>query len=99
MIQLPAGFHLRRDTLARSVVVRRTWPVFLDLCVAGILLACFYAIVQIARYWNSSPRTDFAISLSPHALPVYAFFSIVRIGIAYVLSLAFALTYGYIAAY
>ena len=99
MIQLPAGFHLRRDTLARSVVVRRSWPVFLDLCVAGLLLACFYAVVQIARYWNSTPRTDFAISLSPHALPMYAFFSIVRIGFAYLLSLAFALIYGYIAAY
>ncbi|WP_263409581.1 ABC transporter permease [Terriglobus tenax] len=99
MIQLPAGFHLRRDTLARSVVVRRSWPVFLDLCVAGILLAAFYAVVQIARYWNSSPRTDFNISLSPHALPMYAFFSVVRIGIAYLLSLAFALIYGYIAAY
>jgi NitT/TauT family transport system permease protein len=32
-------------------------------------------------------------------LPVYAFYSIVRMAIAYMLSLAFAVTYGYIAAY
>ena len=31
-------------------------------------------------------------------LPLYAFYSLVRIGIAYVLSLAFALAYGYLAA-
>jgi len=33
------------------------------------------------------------------ALPKYAFFSVVRITIAYFLSLAFALVYGYVAAY
>ncbi len=33
------------------------------------------------------------------SLPVYAFYSVMRIGIAYVLSLIFAITYGYIAAY
>ena len=39
------------------------------------------------------------ISHSIGALPVYAFYSIVRIGIAYLLSLVFAIAYGYIAAY
>ena len=39
------------------------------------------------------------ISRSPRALPLYAFYSVVRIAIAYVLSLLFALVYGYIAAY
>ncbi len=39
------------------------------------------------------------ISSSIGALPLYAFYSIVRMAIAYMLSLAFAVTYGYIAAY
>ena len=39
------------------------------------------------------------ISHSVRALPVYAFYSVIRIGIAYLLSLTFAISYGYIAAY
>ena len=39
------------------------------------------------------------ISHSLGALPAYAFYSMVRIGIAYLLSLTFAISYGYIAAY
>ena len=39
------------------------------------------------------------IRRSPRALPVYAFYSLVRMAVAYLLSLAFALSYGYIAAY
>ena len=39
------------------------------------------------------------ISQSPRALPLYAFYSVVRIGLAYLLSLVFAVGYGYIAAY
>src|SRR6202012_43823 len=36
---------------------------------------------------------------SPTMLPLYAFYSCVRIGVAYLLSLLFAVGYGYIAAY
>jgi NitT/TauT family transport system permease protein len=39
------------------------------------------------------------ISLSVRALPLYAFYSVARIAIAYLLSLIFAVSYGYIAAY
>ena len=39
------------------------------------------------------------ISQSPRALPLYAFYSMVRIGLAYLLSLVFAIGYGYVAAY
>ncbi|WP_263365756.1 ABC transporter permease [Edaphobacter bradus] len=88
-----------RETMARSQVLRRSWPVVLDLCVAGIGLACFYGVVQIAKYWFGHPVPEITISLSPRALPRYAFYSVVRIGLAYVLSLLFAVAYGYIAAY
>jgi NitT/TauT family transport system permease protein len=88
-----------RETLARSQVLKRSWPVVLDLCVAGIGLACFYAVVRIANYWFGHPIPEIVISLSPRALPLYAFYSVVRIGLAYLLSLVFAVGYGYVAAY
>ncbi|MEG9437288.1 ABC transporter permease subunit [Edaphobacter sp. HDX4] len=101
MIQLPDSFSYFRDreTLARSQVLRRSWPFLLDLCVAGIGLACFYAVVQLARYWFGHPMPEIVISLSPSALPRYAFYSVVRIWLAYALSLIFAIGYGYTAAY
>ena len=48
---------------------------------------------------DQKPIPVVAISSSISALPVYAFYSIVRMAIAYMLSLAFAVSYGYIAAY
>ncbi|HEX2917483.1 MAG TPA: ABC transporter permease, partial [Edaphobacter sp.] len=101
MIQLPDSFsYVRgRETLARSQALRRSWPFVLDLCVAGIGLACFYGVVQLARYWFGHPMPEITISLSPRALPRYAFYSVVRIWLAYALSLFFAIAYGYTAAY
>src|SRR6201992_2352032 len=69
------------------------------MCVAGIGLACFYGVVYIAKYWFGHAEPEIVISLSPRALPVYACYSLVRIGLAYLLSLIFAIGYGYIAAY
>src|SRR4030081_2919289 len=88
-----------RETLARAQVLRRSWPVVLDLCVAGIGLACFYGVVVIAQYWFGHAEPEIVISQSPRALPLYAFYSVVRIGLAYLLSLLFAVVYGYLAAY
>jgi NitT/TauT family transport system permease protein len=88
-----------RETLARAQVLRRTWPFVLDLCVAAIGLAIFYAIVRIAMFWAGPQSDQIVISLSPRALPLYAFYSVVRIFLAYLLSLFFAIAYGYIAAY
>ena len=101
MMKLPDSFlNIRnRETLSRSQVLERSWPFVLDLCVAGIGLACFYGIVVIARYWFGHPEPEIVISQSPRALPLYAFYSVVRIGLAYILSLIFAVGYGYIAAY
>jgi NitT/TauT family transport system permease protein len=71
----------------------------MDLCIAFLGLACFYAIVRIAMFWAGRPEPEMVVSLSPRALPQYAFYSVVRIGLAYLLSLLFAISYGYIAAY
>ncbi len=87
------------NTFARSLVPERTWPVFLDLVVAAFCLAGFYSIIFVARYWFSFPVPEVVINRSPSALPLYAFYSIVRTIAAYFLSLIFAVGYGYIAAY
>ena len=101
MIQLPESFsNIRgRETLARAQVLKRSWPFVLDLGVAAIGLACFYGVVVIARYWFGHPEPEIVISQSPRALPLYAFYSMVRITLAYLLSLVFAVGYGYLAAY
>ena len=101
MIHRPDSFsYIRgREILARAQVLKRTWPFVMDLCIAFLGLACFYAIVRIAMFWAGRPEPEMVVSLSPRALPQYAFYSVVRIGLAYLLSLLFAISYGYIAAY
>jgi NitT/TauT family transport system permease protein len=101
VIRFPQSFSNipGRETLARSQVLQRTWPFVLDMCVAGIGLACFYGVVYIAKYWFGGAQPEIVISQSPRALPQYAFYSMVRIGLAYLLSLFFAIGYGYLAAY
>jgi NitT/TauT family transport system permease protein len=101
MRTFPEGFSNLpgRETLARSQAFKRSWPFVMDVAVAAIGLAVFYCIVLIAKFWAGPPNTEMTISLSPRALPGYAFYSVVRIGLAYVLSLVFAVGYGYTAAY
>jgi len=69
----------------------------LVMCAAGIAL--FYGIVEVSRNWLGPYRPQVEISRSLGALPVYAGYSLLRIALAYVCSLVFALVYGYIAAY
>jgi NitT/TauT family transport system permease protein len=84
---------------ARSLVTVRTWPFVIDVGIAACGLALFFAVVHTGQYWMGQPVPVVPISHSIGALPIYAFYSIVRIGIAYLLSLTFAITYGYTAAY
>jgi NitT/TauT family transport system permease protein len=90
---------LRVPTLSRTLVMQRSWPVVLDLTVAAFCLAVFYCVVLLGRYWFGHTVPSAEISQSARALPLYAFYSIVRIGVAYLLSLVFAVGYGYYAAY
>jgi NitT/TauT family transport system permease protein len=85
--------------LARTLVTVRTWPVVIDAGVGLCGLAVFFGIIHMAAYWMGSPAPVVPIAHSVRALPAYAFYSVVRIGIAYLLSLIFAVTYGYMAAY
>jgi NitT/TauT family transport system permease protein len=62
-------------------------------------LALFYALLAVARTWIAPVTEHAEISLAPSALPKYAMFSVLRIAIAYFVSLVFAIVYGYTAAY
>lgn len=88
-----------RPLLSRAVIGERTWSVLLDLAVFAALLAGIQGLLVITQYWFGAATPAVQISRSPRALPLYAFFSVVRIALAYLLSLVFALAYGYIAAY
>lgn len=88
-----------RHTFSRELIGERTWPFFIDLGVAAALLAGFYATLWIGKFWFSTAIPEVAIHREPSYLPLYAFYSTVRIFIAYILSLVFAIAYGYIAAY
>jgi NitT/TauT family transport system permease protein len=88
-----------RLAFSRALLVERSWPVVLDFGVGAVLLAGFYGVLLVGRYWASGAVPEVAISLSPTKLPAYAFYSCVRIFLAYLLSLVFAIGYGYMAAY
>ncbi len=70
-----------------------------DLLMFAAAIALFYGVLVIARTWLGPFTPEVEISRSPWALPAYAGYSLLRITIAYILSLAFTLVYGYIAAY
>ena len=66
---------------ARSLVTVRTWPFFIDAGVAICALAAFFAVVSTGVYWLGKPIPMVPISNSIGALPLYAFYSIVRMSI------------------
>jgi len=77
---------------------RWSFAFLIDLAVFLFIFAGVYGIYAIGRAWLGPVLPEAEISQSPRALPLYAFYSLVRIVIAYILSLLFALAYGYIAA-
>jgi NitT/TauT family transport system permease protein len=70
-----------------------------DLLMFGAAIAVFYGLLVVGRTWLGPFTPEVEISRSLLALPAYAGYSLLRITIAYFLSLAFTLVYGYIAAY
>jgi NitT/TauT family transport system permease protein len=69
-----------------------------DVIMFAAAIALFYGVAMVGRSWlgPAVPSADISRSLS--ALPAYAGYSLLRITIAYGLSLGFALVYGYVAA-
>jgi NitT/TauT family transport system permease protein len=70
-----------------------------DLIMFAAGIALFYAVVRVGHSWLGPFTPSVEISRSVWALPAYAGYSLLRITIAYALSLLFTLVYGYIAAY
>ncbi len=91
MIRIPA--------IARVRPSQRTWPWLFDALVFCAIFAVFSVVLLVGRYWLEAPTPAAVISRSPRMLPLYSLYSLVRIAIAYGLSLLFALGYGYTAAY
>ncbi len=70
-----------------------------DVIMFAAAIALFYGVATVGRDWFGPFTPSVEISRSPWALPAYAGYSLLRITIAYGLSLGFALAYGYVAAY
>jgi NitT/TauT family transport system permease protein len=70
-----------------------------DLPILLAASALFYSLLSMTHYWLSSASEQVEISLHAGALPKYAMYSVLRIALAYGISLVFSVVYGYIAAY
>src|SRR6201993_3944363 len=70
-----------------------------DILMFGAGIALFYGVLVVGRTWLGPFTPQVEISRSPLALVPYAGYSLLRITIAYLLSLVFTLVYGYVAAY
>ena len=82
-----------------SLLPAQTWSVLTDFVIFAAGLSLFYVVLVLARTWFGPFNPHVEISRDPSKLPVYAAYSLLRIAVAYVLSLAFSLVYGYVAAY
>ena len=78
---------------------RRPGASWADLLIIGLGLALFYGVLTLARTWLGPFTPAAVISERPAALPGYTAYSLLRMAVAYVLSLGFSLLYGYVAAY
>jgi NitT/TauT family transport system permease protein len=70
-----------------------------DVVMFAAAIALFYGVVTVGHSWFGPFTPTVEISRSLWALPAYAGYSLLRIAIAYFLSLVFTLVYGYVAAY
>src|SRR6202166_4497810 len=91
---------LHYPSILRGISERTRWKssFVADVSVFAGILAILYALFASGRIWFAPFTPAAHISSSPRALPLYAAYSLVRIAIAYVLSLLFALAYGFAAA-
>lgn len=85
-------------TATRPAGSRWSWAFLIDIVVFLFVFAAIYGVYAIGRTWLAPVAPHANISQSPRALPLYALYSLIRITVAYALSLVFALGYGYAAA-
>jgi len=85
-----------RSTVAKSVPrPRGAWVI--DLLIVLVLIAIGYGVVRMAARWAAPMTPNVQISSSPWALPGYAALSTLRMALAYIVALAFSLTYARLA--
>jgi len=84
--------------IRRPAGSRWSWAFLIDIAVFLFVFAAIYGVYAIGHTWLGPVPAQVEISQSPRSLPLYAFYSLVRISVAYALSLVFALAYGYLAA-
>jgi NitT/TauT family transport system permease protein len=98
---------MKKSTSLRGFSAHRIWAqlpsveisYLPDLLMFGAALALFYGLLVVGRTWLGPFTPQVEISRRPLALVAYAGYSLLRMTLAYVLSLAFTLVYGYVAAY
>jgi NitT/TauT family transport system permease protein len=97
----PPTFFLRMGFEERGgeAVARPRPSLAVDLVLAAFLFALVAGTVALAQRWEAPMREAVEIDLSPKALPGYTLLSLSRGFAAYLLSLAFTLVYGTIAAH
>src|ERR1035438_593773 len=99
------GDRMKKSTSLRGFSAYRIWAqlpsieisYLPDILMFGAGIALFYGVLVVGRTSLGPFTPQVEISRSP--LAPYAGYSLLRITIAYVLSLAFTLVYGYVAAY
>ncbi|HEY3993820.1 MAG TPA: ABC transporter permease subunit [Ktedonobacteraceae bacterium] len=69
-----------------------------DILIALVLLAAITLLIMAASHWAAPQTPVVNIQLSPLMLPVYAGYSLLRMLLAYLLSLLFTFVYGHVAA-
>ena len=79
--------------------VHKSSSIVVDVSVVLLVAAVLYGLVQVARRWQAPLQSTVEITLSLWALPGYTLLSLLRGFVAYGISLAFTLTYGYVAAH
>jgi NitT/TauT family transport system permease protein len=90
----PASGSSEKGPLSsQALLLARDIPILLG------AIALLYGLVSLARYWTAPIQAHATIDLSPTELPKYALFSVSRIAIAYLFSLAITLVYAYVAAH
>jgi NitT/TauT family transport system permease protein len=98
MSSRPAHHDPAKD-LTWGIFPQKVPSMFRDLPIFLAAFSVFYAFLAMARHWFAPAGSQTVIDLRPGALAEYAMFSVMRIAIAYVISLFFSIAYGYVAAY
>ena len=83
---------------SRPLGARWAYAPLIDIAVFVSVFALIFGMYSIGRSWLGPVRVETEISQDPSSLPLYALYSLVRILVAYGISLVFALAYGYAAA-